>query len=211
MLATFLAFIPFALVVLFALYATREDDLTFKMLVPITTGAIIFFLFWDWVMGWTLFGALIFSAVGDFFLSNQKKNTTFMYYGLGAYAMTNILYGMSWISIFGFNSIALLISVIVFTGVVVAFKMLKSTLETWFLAVLFIYAMTMAFSVGQAFHPQIVFPLIANLSIAVSDTIIGLNLFVLPRGNLRSRLDGWILPTYFLAHILFFAQFVLLI
>ena len=149
---------------------------------------------------WMIIGAFLFSIAGDWFLSNMKGDSGMFVTGIALFFVSHI----------GYLSFALMNGKIkwTFTGILLAGYLLFFVLKLYpsfdnsiLMAAALIYLLISCFSLGAALgidaKPSVRLSYIFGIALILfSDTIISFKEFVD-----YNRLNGLILPTYYLAHI----------
>ena len=145
-------------------------------------------------------GAFLFSVIGDYFLSNKRKDENNYLYGVSffflahaAYLIFNMMNGRMHVHIlFGITGIFMLYYII---------RLYPTVTDTVMAAALLLYSLISCVSISAA--AGIRFPVLPKVlmifgisMILLSDTVIGETDFFHNR-----RFSRWILPTYFIAHI----------
>lgn len=187
-----------------AIAATTTDYLPFKMGVPSVCALILLAVYWlspdkKGDIFW-LVAAFVFSAIGDFFLSNKSGNEWYFVIGIGMYLIAHIGY-------LGFalrNGRLHFIALIILLAGYLPYYFLKlnpaiddGVLSTAVLLYLLISCTVLAAAWGMNWTGVMKWLYVLGIfSILFSDTLISFNEFLQYK-----NWNGLILPTYYLAHI----------
>lgn len=195
-----LLFIPACL----AIAANETGYLPFKMGVPVVCALLLVTFFRDRLRQrpdvWYVIAAFVFSAIGDYFLSNKHGSESYFVIGIAAFFIAHLGY-------LGFSlrhGKLHRVAMFVLLGAYVPYFvfLLKPAIPdpilfTAVLLYLLVSCVGLAAALGLRLSPMgkwlYVFGI---LMIVVSDTFISFNEFLKYRA-----FNAWILPTYYLAHL----------
>ena len=190
--------------IVLGLLALRTDRLVFKVGVPGTCGLILLvgvpeIIGPNWPVIFVV-AALVFSMIGDVFLSNKGANEHFFVFGIGAYLFAHIGYGafalfygkMDWLALG-----VLLLGYLVYYLVKLRPAVDEPLLSAAVLCYLIVSCATLAAAIGMQQPAATRWLYAVGITLIVlSDTFISFNEFLAYR-----TFNGLILPTYYLAHI----------
>ena len=197
----------FLLLILPACLAVAADQtgyLPFKMGVPLLCALLLLFYLNRQMPRrgdvWFVIAAFVFSAIGDYFLSNKRGSESYFVIGIAAYFVAHLGY-------LGFclfhGKLHRVAMAVLFAGYLPYFAFFlypaigQPVLSVAVLCYLLVSCVVLAAAWGLRLSPQgkwlYVFGI---LMIVVSDTFISFNEFLKFRA-----FNGWILPTYYLAHL----------
>lgn len=190
--------------IILGIAATLTDYLPFKMGVPLVCALIVLGIYlWQRPQRSDLFwlvAAFVFSAIGDYFLSNKEGQASYFVIGIGLYFLAHIGYltfalrngRISWPAL-----VILLIGYLPYYFLALNPAIADGVLATAVLLYLLISCVALAAAFGLR-RTGLVKGLyvIGIFFILFSDTIISFNEFLQ-----YTALNGLILPTYYLAHI----------
>lgn len=187
-----------------AIAADQTDYLPFKMGVPLVCAALLLTSFRRKLKQragiWFVIAAFVFSAVGDYFLSNKSGNESYFVIGIAAFFVAHLGY-LGFCLVHGrLHRIAL---AVLFAGYLPYFLFfLRPAIdEPILLAAVLLYLLiscvVLAAALGLKLSPAAKWLYVFGiLMIVVSDTFISFNEFLKYRA-----FNNWILPTYYLAHL----------
>lgn len=187
-----------------AILANQTDFLPFKMGVPLLCSLILLLLFRSALTQqrdiWFIVAAFVFSAIGDYFLSNKSGNELFFVVGIGFYFVAHLGYlGFAWRN-GRLHTLTLALLLLIFLPYY--FLLLNPAIsDTILTTAVFLYllisCLALAVAAGNTLPPAARWAFISGIALIVlSDTIISFNEFLGYR-----NLNGLILPTYYLAHL----------
>lgn len=197
----------FLLLILPACLAVAADQtgyLPFKMGVPIVCALLLLLYLNRQLLRrgdlWFVIAAFVFSAIGDYFLSNKRGSESYFVIGIAAYFVAHLGY-LGFCLFHGrLHRVAM---AVLFAGYLPYFVFFlypaigQPVLSVAVLFYLLVSCVGLAAAWGLRLSPLgkwlYVFGI---LMIVVSDTFISFNEFLKYRG-----LNDWILPTYYLAHL----------
>ena len=190
--------IPAALGIL----ALRTHHLGFKMGEPVACALLLVGLRFrfgspraDYVIA-----ALLWSAIGDFFLATRSGHAAFFVYGIAAFFMAHLGYlafALKNGRLDGLALIVLLFLYFPFFWFYLRPALKDSVLLAAVLAYLLVSCVSLAAAAGLRLRPPAKALYLAGIGlIVVSDTLIALSEFLRYRAG-----NGLILPTYYLAHL----------
>ena len=195
-----LLFIPLAL----AFFAVADYGFFFKAAVPGSCALILLLLFPKRIKTmpdiWLVVAALLFSIVGDWFLSNKGDSFIRFSAGIGLYLLAHV--GYLWFALLN-GRLHKIFTIIVLTGFLLFFflKLFPAIDDTILLIATLLYLLISCFSLGAAYGiklpPLVKWSYFAGVTlILISDTIIALFEYTSYEG-----MNFLILPTYYAAHI----------
>jgi uncharacterized membrane protein YhhN len=190
--------------ILLGFYADSTDYLPAKMGVPLSCALIVVGIFASYQprrrdLFW-LIGAFVFSALGDYFLSNKSGNESYFVIGIGLYFLAHVGYLSFAICNGRINLPALAVLLVCY--LVYYFMKLGPAIEDPVLSgavllYLLISCTALAAAVGVSWQGHIKWFFVFGICmILLSDTVISFNEFL--------QFKDWnriILPTYYLAHV----------
>lgn len=190
--------IPAALGVL----ALRTHHLGFKMGEPVACAVLLIGLRFRYGSPQADYAiaALLWSAIGDFFLSSRGGHPAFFVYGIGAFFVAHLGYlafALKNGRLHGVTLGILLALYLPFFWFFLRPAIKDSVLLAAVLAYLLVSCVSLAAAAGLRLRPSAKTLYLAGIGlIVVSDTLIALGEFLRYRAG-----NGWILPTYYLAHL----------
>ncbi len=188
-----------------AVIATVTNYLPAKMGVPLACALILFF-----VLGFRrgkagadvyfVIAAFVFSAIGDYFLSNKGGQSLYFVIGIGLYLLAHLGYlGFAWRNgrLSGPVFLLLLLIFLPYYMILLYPAIADPVLSFFVLAYLLISCLTLAVAAGLRLSRLVKgFYVLGITLIVLSDTVISFNEFLQYR-----ELNWLILPTYYLAHL----------
>ena len=187
-----------------AVAADRIGYLPFKMGVPLVCAALLLICFCRNLRQrpdlWYVVAAFVFSAIGDYFLSNKRGNESYFVIGIAAFFVAHLGYLGFSLCHGRLHRVALAMLLIGYVPYFIFALRPAIPDPTLFVAVL-LYLLVSCVGLAAAWGLQLkpagkwlyVFGI---LMIVVSDTFISFNEFLKFR-----TFNDWILPTYYLAHL----------
>ncbi len=187
-----------------AVAALQTGYLPLKLGVPLLCAVLLLVAFHGTMRQrldiWFVIGAFVFSAIGDYFLSNRRGQESYFLYGIAAFFVAHLGYlGFSLRN--GRLHLAALCTLL--AGYLPYFLLaLRPAISSpaLFVAVLLyllISCVGLAAAAGLRLTPTGKWPYVFGiLMVVVSDTIISFSEFLKYR-----EFNDWILPTYYLAHL----------
>ena len=198
---------PYLLLVvplILAVLAVAGFGFFFKAAVPGSCILILAYLYKDRIKSepdtWFVLAALLFSIVGDWFLSNKGDSFMMFSAGIGLYLLAHV--GYLWFALLN-GRIHKVFTMLILAGFLIFFilKLYPAIDDTVLMIAVLIYLLISCFSLGAAFgislRPVLKWSYFAGVTLILfSDTIISLNEF-----TSYTALNFLILPTYYAAHI----------
>ncbi len=187
-----------------AVAADQTGYLPFKMGVPILCALLLIALFrtrlWQRADIWYVIAAFVFSAIGDYFLSNKRGNESYFVIGIAAFFVAHLGYlGFSLLNgkLHRVTLGVLLVGYVPYFVLALRPAIPDPILFGAVLLYLLVSCVGLAAAAGLRLAPigkwLYVFGI---LMVVVSDTFISFNEFLKYR-----TFNDWILPTYYLAHV----------
>ncbi len=188
----------------FSIFAITTNKYIFKALV--TSVVVLFCTLYLFIYQlptsflWII-GALLFSIIGDYFLSNKNKHKSFYIYGIAIFFLAHMCYLIYMLLNGSINLLVLSFLLVSFSAYF--FMRLKKTIHDKFiLSAVVSYLLISCFTFASAFNLEI--PFIAKLLLIISIGLIVLSDTMISETDFinNKRTEKFILPTYYLAHIL---------
>ena len=187
-----------------AVAADKTGYLPYKMGVPLVCAGLLLACFCRKLLRrgdiWFVIGAFVFSAIGDYFLSNKRGAESYFVVGIGAYFVAHLGY-LGFCLLNGrLHRIALAVLLVGYVPYFI-FYLRPAIGDPILLGAVLLYLLiscvVLAAALGLKLSPAAKWLYAFGiLMILVSDTFISFNEFLKYR-----TLNGWILPTYYLAHL----------